>query len=179
MVAIRVPPSTGGPSTLTDLTDVTGSPGPNKSPLGDPTGSLFTLTEVPSQDDLDAILASVAEVDWRPLALQPGFSTFDSDPSFATPKYRLTLNNVVHVEGMVGCSPPLSDSQVGKLLTTLPPDACPDATLLFGCPAYGNNARFDVNADGEITFQGMLIGGGQIDWFSLSVVTFSVGGAAA
>jgi hypothetical protein len=128
------------------------------------------------QKDLDEILASVAEVNWRPLELQPGFEVF-SDPQFATPKYRLTLNNVVHVEGMVGCVPPLGDDDVGKLVTTLPSDSRPDGTLLFGCPAFGNNARFDVTPDGAITFQGMLIGGGQIDWFSLSVVTFSVGAA--
>ena len=136
------------------------------------------LSGIVSQEDLNAILASVAAVNWRPLELQPGFASYsDTDPQFASPKYRLTLNNVVHVEGMVGCSPPLSDADVGKLVTTLAADSCPDGTLLFGCPAYGNNARFDVTPDGSITFQGMLIGGGQIDWFSMSVINFSVGAA--
>jgi hypothetical protein len=162
---------------LRDLHDVetTIDPGLGASPVDDGSG-VYPLTLVTTQTDLDAILASVAAVNWRPLDLEPGFEVF-SDPQFATPKYRLTLNNVVHVEGMVGCSPPLSDDDVGKLLTTLPPDSRPDGTLLFGCPAYGNNARFDVTPDGSVTFQGMLIGGGQIDWFSLSVVTFSVGAA--
>lgn len=164
----------GGAGTLADLTDVSGTPGPGKSPLGDETGSAFTLTPVVSQADLDALLAAVAAVNWRPLELEPGFDVY-SDPQFATPKYRLTLNNVVHVEGMVGCSPPLGEDDAGKTVATLAGDSCPDATLLYGCPAFGNAARFDVNPDGEITFQGMLMGGGQIDWFSLSPITFSVG----
>lgn len=48
----------GGPSSLTDLTDVTGTPGPNKSPVYDGDTGLAPLTEVPTQADLDAILLS-------------------------------------------------------------------------------------------------------------------------
>lgn len=46
------PPSTsgnGGAQTLADLTDVSGEPGPNKSPIGDQAGVEFTLTEVATQ----------------------------------------------------------------------------------------------------------------------------------
>jgi hypothetical protein len=168
-------PATGGSTTLSGLTDVTGAPTPGTGPVYDATGNA-PLVPVVTQADLDAILASVAAVDWRPLTLQPGFGPY-SDTQFATPKYRLTLNNVVHIEGMVGCVPPLGDADAGKLVATLPPDSRPDATLLFGCPAYGNNARFDVDPGGNITFQGMLIGGGEIDWFTLTPITFSVGAA--
>jgi len=173
VVAIRVTGG-GGASTLTELTDVTGDPGLNKSPVDDGSG-VFPLTEITTRSDLDGILTSVAYVDWRPLQLEPGLAPYGD--GFADPAYRLTLNNVVHVEGMVGCNPPLSDSDVGKLIATLAPDSLPRATLLFGCPAFGNNARVDVLPDGTITFGGMLIGGGQIDWFSLSVINYSVGAA--
>jgi hypothetical protein len=114
-------------------------------------------------------------IDWRDLDLQPGFGIY-GDARFATPKYRLTSAGLVHLEGMLACVPPLSEADVGKLICTLDGDCCPSATLLFGCAAYGNNARIDVEADGSVRFQGMLMGGGQIDWFTLSPVTFSVGG---
>jgi hypothetical protein len=169
--------TTGGPTSLTDLTDVTGTPGPSKSPVGDPAGQTFTLTEVPTQADLDQILANVAEVTWRPLQLQdPRLTPFSTqDARFADPAWRLTLNNVVHIQGQVACIPPISDADTGLTIATLDPDSRPLATLLFGCPAFNNNARVDVNPDGTIIFQGMLIGGGEIDWFSLSMITFSVG----
>jgi hypothetical protein len=48
----------GGPQSLTDLTDVTGEPGPGMSPVGDHSGE-FPLTQVPTQADIDAILALV------------------------------------------------------------------------------------------------------------------------
>jgi hypothetical protein len=164
------PPGTSG--SLTDLTDVTGTPGLGKAPVDDGTG-VYPLTQVTTTEDLDAILASVAHVDWRPLDLQPGFAPFGQ--GFADPRYRLTLNNVVHVEGMVACVPPLSENDVGKVLATVAADSLPSGTLLFGCPAFGNNARFDVQTDGRITFEGMLMGGGQIDWFSLTPINYSVG----
>jgi hypothetical protein len=78
---------------------------------------------------------------------------------------------------MVRCVPPLSEDDVGTVITQLAPDSLPEGRLLFGCSAYGNNARFDVEPDGRIVFQGMLIGGGQIDWFTLTPINFSVGAA--
>jgi hypothetical protein len=176
MIGIRYTGSgAGGASSLTGLDDVSGTPGPNKAPVGDDTGTNFTLLPVVTQQDLDAILASVAEVDWRPLDLQAGFVPYGN--GFADPRYRLTLNNVVHAEGMVGCNPPLSEDDTGKLVATFATDALPSGRLLFGCPAFGNNARFDVDPDGKITFEGMLMGGGQIDWFSLTPINYSVGAA--
>jgi hypothetical protein len=171
----REPRPTGsGSTTLSGLTDVTGAPSPGTGPVYDSSGNA-PLVPVVTQTDLDAILASVAQVNWRTLNLQPGFTPYGQ--GFADPRYRLTLNNVVHVEGMVACSPPLSEADAGKLVTTLDADSLPDGTLLFGCPAFGNNARFDVTANGDIVFNGMLIGGGQIDWFTLTPITFSVGAA--
>jgi hypothetical protein len=134
------------------------------------------LVPVVTQADLDAILASVAQVDWRTLDLNPGFAPFGQ--GYADPRYRLTLNNVVHAEGMVACTPPLTEDDVGKVLAKFATDSLPDGTLLFGCPANpGNNARFDVQAVGQIVFQGLLIGGGMIDWFTLTPITYSVGAA--
>jgi len=163
-----------GDSSLTDLTDVTGTPGTGKSPVSDGAGD-FPLTHIVTQTDLDGILASVAAVNWRPLDLQPGFAAYGN--GFADPRYRLTLNNVVHVEGMVLCNPPLTDDDAGKVIATVADDSLPGAKLLFGCAAYGNNARIDVMPTGEFVFYGMLMGGGQIDWFSLSVINYSVGAA--
>jgi hypothetical protein len=45
--------------TLTDLTDVTGTPGPNKAPVYDANTGVAPLTVVPTQADLDAILDQV------------------------------------------------------------------------------------------------------------------------
>lgn len=62
-----------GTMTLTDLSDVTGSPGPNKAPVYDANTGVAPLTEVTTQDDLDAILAQVVwhrvnalAGDWQP-----------------------------------------------------------------------------------------------------------------
>ena len=170
------PAGTGGSSTLAGLTDVTGAPSPGTGPVYDSSGNA-PLVPVVTQQDLDAILASVAQVDWRTLNLNPGFAPFGQ--GYADPRYRLTLNNVVHTEGLVACTPPLTEDDVGKVLAKFDNDSLPDGTLLFGCSGNpGNNARFDVMADGQIVFNGLLIGGGQIDWFTLTPITFSVGAAA-
>jgi hypothetical protein len=162
---------------LRDLQDVhtVVDPGLGAAPVDDGTG-VYPLTRVSTTDDVDAILAGVAHVDWRPLPLEPGLAPFGD--GFAPPQYRLTLNNVVHLEGMVACSPPISDDHAGRLLTRVAADSLPSGTLLFGCPAWQNNARVDVLPDGQVTFGGMLIGGGQIDWFSLSGIHYSVGAAS-
>jgi hypothetical protein len=53
------PPGPAGATTLAALTDVTGTPGPSKAPVYDANTGLAPLTAVPTQDDLDAILAQV------------------------------------------------------------------------------------------------------------------------
>jgi hypothetical protein len=161
---------------LRDLQDVktAADPGLGAAPVDDGSGT-YPLTRVSTTEDVDAILAGVAYVDWRPLTLDQRFTSYGD--GFADPAYRLTLNNVVHMQGLVACNPPLSDDDTGMVLTTFDLDARPLGKLLFGCPAYGNNARFDVNPDGTVTFQGMLMGGGMIDWFSLAGIHYSVGAA--
>jgi hypothetical protein len=61
--------SGGGPSSLTDLTDVTGDPGPGKAPIGDASGQSFPLTEVATQAYVDEqvgdALGRWAELDER------------------------------------------------------------------------------------------------------------------
>lgn len=172
------PPTTdtGGSGTLSGLSDVTGQPLAGSGPVYDATGNA-PLVPVVTTADLDAILASVAAVNWRTLNLQPGFTPYGQ--GFADPRYRLTLNNVVHVEGMVACSPPLSDTDVGKVIATVAIDSLPGGRVLFSAPAFGNSARIDVSPTGDLEFQGMLIGGGQIDWFSISMITYSVDAAIA
>lgn len=60
----RIPTSSGGgggASSLTDLTDVTGTPGPGVSPVGDENGQ-FPLVPIMTQQDLEDTLAQTV---WR------------------------------------------------------------------------------------------------------------------
>lgn len=175
--------ASGGATTLTDLTDVSGSTGPNKSPVGDPTGSLFTLTEVPTQADLDAILAGVAAVEWHDLELRNGFSTYPGQPDqdgivWAPARYRLTLNNVVHLEGVVIHDTLLSDADAPLVIAQLPPECSPGLGLWFDCPTHVQYlARVDVYGDGTLVFRGTFGAEGDIQYLSLSGINFSVGAA--
>src|SRR5262245_30815007 len=63
----------GGATSLTDLNDVTGDPGPGKAPVANEAGDEFPLTHVVTQADLDAILEEVVwhrvremTGDWQP-----------------------------------------------------------------------------------------------------------------
>ena len=182
MVAVRVPSGPGGATTLTDLTDVSGSTGPNKSPIGDPTGSLFTLTEVPTRADLDAILASVAAVEWHDIELQHGFRSFEGQPDldgivWAPARYRLTLNNVVHLEGLVVHDTLLTEADAPLVIAQLPPECAPGMALWFDCPTHIQYlARVDVYADGTLMYKGIFGADGDIQYMSLSGINFSVGG---
>lgn len=188
MVAIRVPPG-GGASTLTDLTDVSGSTGPNKSPVGDQTGALFTLTEVPTQADLDAILASVAAVDWHVIG-DPGEPPFwngfaNLGAPWAPARYRLTLNNVVHIEGTITRPAPLFVEDTGTVLFQLTPDCLPGGNLAFtaesgiGQSGLGPSiSRIVVQSDGAVTWDGYVtVGEGAETFLTLSGINYSVGGA--
>src|SRR5262245_29915296 len=92
----RVPPPPdggggGGASSLTDLTDVTGTPGEGKAPVYDDTG-LAPLTEV-------ITLAKVGEVIWTNMTLGPDFANLGQ--GYAPARYRHTTANTVFVEGVV------------------------------------------------------------------------------
>jgi hypothetical protein len=180
------PPGPPGASTLTDLTDVTGAGGAGTSPVDDGT-STFPLTRVTTQDDLTQILTSVAEVDWRPIAYAAGWQDYGQD-DHAPGRCRLTLNNVVHLEGLVQYpARQLTSSDAGTKIGGLDQDCLPGARLSFIClgGVAGDElqqvARIDVAADGSIVFQGFVVdlGGAAASTFSLTSISFSVGAASA
>lgn len=74
----RIPPSDSGggagATTLTDLTDVTGDPGPGKAPVADNTGTLFPLTEVATQAYVDEQITE-ALGRWAALGQKMGWVT--------------------------------------------------------------------------------------------------------
>ena len=173
----------GGVTPLPDLTDVSGTPGPSKSPVGDATGSLFTLTEITTQANIDAVLANVAAVNWFDLELQNGFQSYPGQPDldgieWAPARYRLTLNNVVHLEGLVAHDTLLSRRDAPLVIAQLPPECSPGLALWFDCPTHIQYlARVDVYADGSIVFRGVFGAEGDIQYLSLSGINFSVGAA--
>jgi hypothetical protein len=177
MVAIR---ATAGASTLMELTDVTGDLGSKRSPVDDGSG-VFPLTEITLREDLDAILASVAAVNWIPLDLQPGFQSYEGQPDldgivWAPARYRLTLNNVVHLEGLVVSDKLLTEADAGLVIAQLPPECSPGLGLWFDCPTHVQYlARVDVYGDGTIVFRGVFGAEGDIQYMSLSGINFSVG----
>ena len=140
----------------------------------------FLATAV-GQADLDAILSSVAEVNWHDLELGPGFSSYAGQPDldgivWAPARWRLTLNNVVHLEGVVIHDTLLSDADSGLLIAQLPPECSPGLALWFDCPTHVQYlARVDVMADGRLVFHGVFGAEGDIQYMSLSGINFSVG----
>ncbi len=166
---------------LADLADVTGLPTMAGAPVYD--GAEYPLTQIPTQQSLDAILASVAAVEWHDLELRNGFSTYPGQPDldgivWAPARYRLTLNNVVHLEGVVIADRLLTDADAPIVIGQLPPECSPGLALWFDCPTHVQYlARVDVYADGTLTFRGVLAGEGDIQYISLSGINYSVGAA--
>lgn len=170
----------GGATTLTGLTDVTGTPGPGKSPVDDGT-TTFPLTRVTTQEDLQAILDQVAAVTWFDLALADGITNAADDPAVnpdtVRARCRLTLNNLVYVEAVLKCDPPLANAQSGRVLATLPPETWPGARLIFLCGSSGQNpAEIDVLADGTIVFETFFGGTANAEMVTLCGISFSIGG---
>jgi hypothetical protein len=170
------PPGPAGASTLTDLTDVTGTPGAGKGPVDDGTAT-FPLTRVVTQEDLDAILAAVAAVEWHDLELLSGCVNYGQ--GWAPMRYRLTLNNVVHLEGLITKDPPFRESDAPLPIAVLPVECWPGLSLLYSVPSSGQNpARIDIQADGTIVFQGSITGTAESAFLSLCGINFSVGGTS-
>ncbi len=166
---------------LADLADVTGPATMAGAPVYD--GVEYPLTQIPTQESLDAILASVAYVDWHDLELQNGFMSYPGQPDldgivWAPARYRLTLNNVVHLEGLVVHDTLLSDADGPLVIAQLPPECSPGLALWFDCPTHVQYlARVDVYGDGTIVFRGVFGAEGDIQYLSLSGINFSVGAA--
>jgi hypothetical protein len=174
VVAIRVTGG-GGATTLTDLTDVAGQTGPNKSPLGDPTGQLFTLTEVPTKADIDGILDGVRAVDWVYLDPLNGFRNYRdvSGDNWVPLRYRHNLNNIVHLEGVI--LPPDTHSIPDPVkVAVMPPETRSGYDLTFSADAQNGSIRFDLLADGSL----MVVPVDSSGWLSLCGISWSVEAAA-
>jgi hypothetical protein len=170
------PPGTPGATTLLELTDVTGNPGTyGNTPTDDGTGA-FPLTRTVTQDDLDAVLTSVADVVWHNIG-DPGEPAFWNDftnvgGGWAPARYRLTLNNIVHIEGVIACPTVLEQPIV---MFQLPDNCLPGANLPFIVEA-GGISRIVVQADGAVLWSQYVMGGEFAEQFiSLSGINFSVG----
>lgn len=160
------------PTSLTDLVDVSGTPGDRKSPVYDPAGTLALLTEIFTQADIGLILTAVAETNWRPLDLADGITNNDG---YVPGRYRLTLNNTVYLEGVLGCTPPLTETDTGRVVAMLPAECNPGYTLIFSVPATGQNpVELRINPDGTITYQSHFYGTGEADLVSLCGLCYSV-----
>jgi len=172
-------PPSGGPATLTDLTDVTGDPGLNKSPVYD--GVEFPLTAVTTQEDLDAILASVAHVEWHDIGA-PGEPPFLSgfrntgDP-WGHARYRRTLNSTVYLEGTVSNDDQTLGGATWVPIFQFPPDCSPGASLRFlGLANDDSIGKLILWEDGTLVWGGFAVGPHEpIDYVSLGGVSFSVG----
>ena len=177
------PAGEGGATSLTELTDVTGDPGFGKSPVDDGS-STFPLTRVTTQADLDAILEQVAAVTWFDLDLGDGITNAADDPAVnpdtVRARCRLTLNNLVFIEAVLKCEPPLTNAQSGRVLATLPPETVPGARLIFLCGSSGQNpAEIDVLADGTIVFETFFGGTANAAIVTLCGISFSIGGPSS
>lgn len=147
-----------GGGSLTDLTDVTGEPGPGKSPVADDAGS-FPLTRVTTEDDLTAVLDSVAEVVWHDIGApgEPPFLSqfFNLGDPWSPARYRALLNSTVRVQGTVGCSDPTIVDATWIPIFQIPAEHAPGANLEFFTFANdANPCRMFVWADGTVVWGG-------------------------
>ena len=170
----------GAPSSLTDLTDVSGDPGERKAPVYDDAGTAH-LTEVPTQDDIDGILVRVARVDWHNIGADgepPFLSGFRNlgDP-WGHARYRHSANNIVHLEGCVSNDDASLAGATWVPIFQFPPEAAPGASLRFlGMANDHSIAAIVVWEDGLVVFAGWVVGPtAPIDYISLAGVSFSVG----
>jgi len=156
------PPGPQGPpgaSTLTELTDVTGAGGPGLSPVGASTGSDFPLTRVTTEDDLNAVLAKVASVDWHDIGT-PGEPPFLSqfrnigDP-WSPCRYRILANSTVRLQGTITCDDQTISDATWIPIFQLPPEAAPDYTLEFAALTNDNAfSKLYVWDDGNVIWGG-------------------------
>jgi hypothetical protein len=159
------PPGPQGPpgaSTLTELTDVTGEGGYGQSPVDDGSQT-FPLTRVTTQEDLEAVLAEVAAVNWHDIGA-PGEPPFQSmfrnigDP-WSPCRYRILANSTVRMQGTICCDDQTISDATWVPIFTLPPEARPDYTLEFSALTNDNAiSKVYVWADGTVVWAGYAIG---------------------
>jgi hypothetical protein len=160
----RIPdPNTGGgATTLTDLTDVTGQPGPGHAPVDDGS-STFVLTPVTTQDDLDQVLNSVAAVIWHNVG-DPNEPPFQSqfrnigDP-WSPLRFRLLANSTVRLQGTITCDDQTIGGATWVPICQLPAEVAPGYNLEF-CALTNDDAfsRVYVWEDGQLVWGGYISG---------------------
>lgn len=148
----------GGPTSLTDLTDVTGLPGVGKAPVS-VAGGDFPLTHIVTQTDLDAVLSTVAGVEWHDIgsAGEPPFlSGFRNigDP-WSPARYRMLANSTVRIQGTVCCDDATIEDATWIPIFQLPADAAPANNLEFVTLTNDDAwSRIIVWTDGTVVWGG-------------------------
>jgi hypothetical protein len=173
----------GGATTLAGLTDVTGTPGLNKSPVDDGSG-VYPLTEITTRSDLDGILASVAAVEWHDVG-KPGEPPFQSEFSnlgspWSPARFRHTLNNTVYLQGTVTHPSDFDPQSTWLPIFQLPAELMPSGSIQFGCISNDNSmSKVVVWEDGAVIWGGYITGTfvANIPELSLGGISFSVGAA--
>jgi hypothetical protein len=152
----------GGPTSLTDLTDVNGTPGLGKSPVDDGTGT-YNLTPVTTQTDLNDVLDRVANVVWNDIGT-PGQPPFQSsfrnigDP-WSPCRYRTLANSTVRLQGTVTCDDPTIADATWIPIFQLPPEVAPGHNLEFSALTNDNAiSRMYIWTDGTVVWGGYAIG---------------------
>jgi hypothetical protein len=161
-LATTTPGSATSPGSLTDLTDVTGTPGLGKSPVDDGSGT-FPLTPITTQQDLDDVLARVAGVTWNDIGTpnQPPFqSSFRNigDP-WSPARYRVLANSTVRLQGTVTSDDPSIADATWIPIFQLPAEVAPGHNLEFSALTNDNAiSRMYVWNDGTVVWGGYAIG---------------------
>lgn len=168
----------GAATSLTDLTDVTGTPGVGKAPVDDGAGT-FPLTAVTTRDDLDAVLAEVAGVERHHIGDQdepPFLSEFRNigDP-WAPACFRQLANSTVRLEGTVMCQDATILDATWIPVFTLPAEAAPGVNLEFAVLTNDNAlSKLFVWEDGQVIWGGYAIGTHQpLDRLPLNQLSWS------
>lgn len=164
----------GGASSLTDLTDVTGTPSPGTAPVYDDTGTA-PLTPVTTQADLDNILVQVANIEYHQIGdpneppFQNGFRNY-GEP-WAPARYRHAANNVVHIDGVISRTDRLTEPTV---IFVLPEGHRPNAGQVFAMASENGVSRVDVLPDGTVEWRQYLAGTDFAEvYLSLSGIKFN------
>jgi hypothetical protein len=172
------PPGPAGPSggTLTDLTDVAGTTGTGKAPVDDGTGT-YQLTPVTTTNDLNNILAQVAAVEWHYLQPLNGFQNYVDvyGGDWVKLRYRHTLNNIVHLEGMLTRNPPIEEAEEPIVLAVMPEVSRSGYSLVFAATCTEDVlGRIDLQPDGSLVLTSQAAS--PISWLSLCGISWSVEG---
>jgi hypothetical protein len=152
-----------GATTLTELTDVTGTPAPGYSPVADQTSTTFPLTRVTTQDDLEAVLTEVATVTWHNVG-DPGEPPFLSqwrnigDP-WSPCRFRSLANSTVRLQGTICCDDQTISDSTWVPIFTLPAELAPDYNLEFTALTNDNAwSKLYIWNTGDIVWAGYVMG---------------------